>query len=266
MSRFGLERERRRSEHAGESDCKYPSSSGRPSDTLFLFDDKHLGATAGAHAVQGAPHCHTWCNCAFYYVFTIWSNLERSKLAKINSLDHEDTEEVDGEKDEKTGWRAFFQSRKNCQALESESKTKGQVKLNPVSILFSPLPSPPPPPSLSLCLSLSLSFFFSPHSVELHDSYTYESTSYHGMKYHFRSIDTWLQGICKRCVHKLIMQIWWIYRSSACTCSDMCIVVMGSGGPRLWKTIIALIFKKKKQKLEARSFSTKHQQCIVFSS
>lgn len=33
--------------------------------------------------------------------------------------------------------------------------------------------------------------------VEIHNSYQYVSKSYHSMKYHFRSIDTWLNGICK---------------------------------------------------------------------
>ena len=33
--------------------------------------------------------------------------------------------------------------------------------------------------------------------VEIHDSYEYVSKSYHSMKYHFHSIDTWLNGICK---------------------------------------------------------------------
>lgn len=33
--------------------------------------------------------------------------------------------------------------------------------------------------------------------VEIHNSYQYVSKSYHSMKYHFRSIDTWLDGICK---------------------------------------------------------------------
>ena len=33
--------------------------------------------------------------------------------------------------------------------------------------------------------------------VEVHDSYEYVSKSYHSMKYHFHSIDTWLNGICK---------------------------------------------------------------------
>lgn len=36
--------------------------------------------------------------------------------------------------------------------------------------------------------------------VEIHDSYQFESKSYHSMQYHFRSIDTWLQGICRRWV------------------------------------------------------------------
>jgi len=33
--------------------------------------------------------------------------------------------------------------------------------------------------------------------VEVHDSYQYTSTSYHSMKYHFCSINTWLNGICQ---------------------------------------------------------------------
>lgn len=33
--------------------------------------------------------------------------------------------------------------------------------------------------------------------VEIHTSYQYVSKSYHSMKYHFHSIDTWLNGICE---------------------------------------------------------------------
>ena len=33
--------------------------------------------------------------------------------------------------------------------------------------------------------------------VQYFDSYKFNSTSYHSMKYHFKSIDTWLEGICK---------------------------------------------------------------------
>ena len=33
--------------------------------------------------------------------------------------------------------------------------------------------------------------------VEIHNSYQYVSKSYHSMKYHFHSIDTWLDGICE---------------------------------------------------------------------
>ena len=33
--------------------------------------------------------------------------------------------------------------------------------------------------------------------VQYFDSYKFNSTSYHTMKYHFKSIDTWLEGICK---------------------------------------------------------------------
>ena len=36
------------------------------------------------------------------------------------------------------------------------------------------------------------------HSVEVHDSYQFVSKSYHSMQYYFRSIDTWLKGVCKR--------------------------------------------------------------------
>ena len=37
--------------------------------------------------------------------------------------------------------------------------------------------------------------------VQVFDSYQFVSTSYHSMQYHFRSIDTWLQGVCRRSVH-----------------------------------------------------------------
>ncbi|XP_033642169.1 protein polyglycylase TTLL10-like [Asterias rubens] len=33
--------------------------------------------------------------------------------------------------------------------------------------------------------------------VQLFDSYMFEAKSYHSMVYHFKSIDTWLQGVCK---------------------------------------------------------------------
>ena len=33
--------------------------------------------------------------------------------------------------------------------------------------------------------------------VEIHNSYRYVSKSYHSMKYHFHSIDTWLNGVCE---------------------------------------------------------------------
>ncbi|CAI8024141.1 Protein polyglycylase TTLL10 [Geodia barretti] len=33
--------------------------------------------------------------------------------------------------------------------------------------------------------------------VEIHESYQFVSKSYHSMQYHFRSIDTWLNGICR---------------------------------------------------------------------
>ncbi|XP_072040892.1 LOW QUALITY PROTEIN: uncharacterized protein [Amphiura filiformis] len=33
--------------------------------------------------------------------------------------------------------------------------------------------------------------------VQVFDSYRFEAKSYHSMQYHFKSIDTWLQGICK---------------------------------------------------------------------
>ena len=35
--------------------------------------------------------------------------------------------------------------------------------------------------------------------VEVHDSYNFVSKTYGNMKFHFKSIDTWLQGVCKRC-------------------------------------------------------------------
>ena len=34
--------------------------------------------------------------------------------------------------------------------------------------------------------------------VEVHDSYQFVSKSYHSMTYHFKSIDTWLKGVCDR--------------------------------------------------------------------
>lgn len=33
--------------------------------------------------------------------------------------------------------------------------------------------------------------------VKYFDSYKFESTSYYDIKFHFKSIDTWLEGICK---------------------------------------------------------------------
>ena len=33
--------------------------------------------------------------------------------------------------------------------------------------------------------------------VKLWDSYKFESTSYYDIKFHFRSLDTWLEGTCK---------------------------------------------------------------------
>lgn len=33
--------------------------------------------------------------------------------------------------------------------------------------------------------------------VQYHDSYKFNAKSYHSMQYHFKSIDTWLKGICK---------------------------------------------------------------------
>ncbi|XP_066910251.1 protein polyglycylase TTLL10-like isoform X2 [Clytia hemisphaerica] len=33
--------------------------------------------------------------------------------------------------------------------------------------------------------------------VQIHDSYQFKAESYHSMKYHFKSIDSWLNGICK---------------------------------------------------------------------
>ena len=34
--------------------------------------------------------------------------------------------------------------------------------------------------------------------VEIHESYKFVSKSYGNMEYHFRSIETWLKGICRR--------------------------------------------------------------------
>eukprot|EP01028_Stygiella_incarcerata_P000601 TRINITY_DN1089_c0_g1_i1.p2 TRINITY_DN1089_c0_g1~~TRINITY_DN1089_c0_g1_i1.p2 ORF type:complete len:718 (+),score=207.29 TRINITY_DN1089_c0_g1_i1:3793-5946(+) len=33
--------------------------------------------------------------------------------------------------------------------------------------------------------------------VQIHDSYQFQSKNYYNIKYHFRSIDTWLEGICR---------------------------------------------------------------------
>lgn len=33
--------------------------------------------------------------------------------------------------------------------------------------------------------------------VQLFDSYKFKSTSYHSIKFHYKSIDTWLEGICR---------------------------------------------------------------------
>jgi hypothetical protein len=33
--------------------------------------------------------------------------------------------------------------------------------------------------------------------VELHKHFRFESKTYHSMQYHFRKIDTWLEGICR---------------------------------------------------------------------
>lgn len=35
------------------------------------------------------------------------------------------------------------------------------------------------------------------NEVSYHDSYKFVSTSYHSIKYHYRSIETWLDGICR---------------------------------------------------------------------
>ena len=32
--------------------------------------------------------------------------------------------------------------------------------------------------------------------VSYHDSYKFVSTSYHSIEYHYRSLETWLDGIC----------------------------------------------------------------------
>ena len=40
------------------------------------------------------------------------------------------------------------------------------------------------------------------NEVSYHDSYKFVSTSYHSMKFHYRSIDTWLDGICKSFCHE----------------------------------------------------------------
>ena len=35
-------------------------------------------------------------------------------------------------------------------------------------------------------------------AVQVHDSYKFVSKTYGNMQYHFKSIDTWLLGICRR--------------------------------------------------------------------
>ena len=34
-------------------------------------------------------------------------------------------------------------------------------------------------------------------SVAIHDSYKFESKFYHSIEYHYRSLETWLEGICR---------------------------------------------------------------------
>ena len=33
--------------------------------------------------------------------------------------------------------------------------------------------------------------------VQIFDSYKFKSTAYYNIKFHYKSIDTWLEGICK---------------------------------------------------------------------
>lgn len=33
--------------------------------------------------------------------------------------------------------------------------------------------------------------------VKYFDSYKFESTAYHSIQFHYKSLDTWLEGICK---------------------------------------------------------------------
>ncbi len=49
--------------------------------------------------------------------------------------------------------------------------------------------------------------------VEVHQSYQFVAKSYTNMTYHFRSIDTWLQGVCRRCDRSCQLRV----------CVDVCI-------------------------------------------
>ena len=44
---------------------------------------------------------------------------------------------------------------------------------------------------------MAVSYFFTCFRVQYHDSYKFNAKSYHSMEYHFKSIDTWLMGICQ---------------------------------------------------------------------
>lgn len=46
-------------------------------------------------------------------------------------------------------------------------------------------------------MDILMVLYLFPFRVQYHDSYKFNAKSYHSMQYHFKSIDTWLKGICK---------------------------------------------------------------------
>jgi hypothetical protein len=50
--------------------------------------------------------------------------------------------------------------------------------------------------------------------VQVFDSYMFNATSYHSPTYIFKSIDTWLMGVCRRSVHvyQLMHDSWTMWR------------------------------------------------------
>ena len=70
--------------------------------------------------------------------------------------------------------------------------------------------------------------------VQIHDSYRFVSKSYHSMKYHFKSIDTWLNGVCRRSV--------WFAAFSDAFCAKIVYVLYASGWIYLWLSLILVLF------------------------